>query len=80
MAYGRALTASEWKKAVETLSYNRIAHLPTGDVIIPWVGTWQTTYSLRTDEGNTVLYTGDLERIKNCLLRKDDEQCRASRK
>ena len=67
MAYGRPLTATEWKKAVVALEHNRIAHLPTGDIIIPWVGTYETTYSLRSDEGNCIINTWDLDRIKKIV-------------
>ena len=67
MAYGRPLTAAEWKKAKATLDRNCVAHLPTGDIIIPWIGTYQTTYSLRTEEGNCVINTWDLERIKKIV-------------
>lgn len=68
MAYRRPLTAAEWKKAVETLRHNCVAHLPTGETIIPWVGTYQTTYSLRNDEGGWIINTWDLDRIKKIVL------------
>ena len=67
MAYGRPLTKAEWKKAVTALEHNRIAHLPTGDIIIPWIGTEYTTYSLRTEDGNCVIITWDIERIKEIV-------------
>lgn len=70
MAYGRPLTASEWKKVVNELNHNRIAHLPdgSGDKIIPWVGTHGTTYELRSGNGNSLMTTWDLDRIKKIVL------------
>jgi hypothetical protein len=67
MAYGRALTAAEWNKAVKTLDHNRIAHLPTGDIIIPWLGTSYKSYSLRSENGNCIICTWDLDRIKEIV-------------
>lgn len=67
MAYGRLLTKAEWEKAVTALKHNRIAHLPTGCIIIPWIGTEYTTCSLRTEDGNYVINTWNIERIKEIV-------------
>ena len=69
MSYGRPLTLDEWKRAVKTLERKRVAHLPTGETIIPWIGTYGTTYSLRNDEGGCIIETGNLNKIKELVIK-----------
>lgn len=64
------MTNAQWRKAVELLQKGKTVWIDDQCIIVPWVdhNGNVTDYSLRTDEGNCIICTWNLDHIKRIVV------------